>query len=194
MGMANQADAFTQASGRLAALCYREEIEMALRTPGFGGFQLLDLQDFPGQGTALVGILNAFMESKGLIAATQWRHFCGPVVPLARFDKFTWTTAETFKADIEIAHYGGQDITPATLTWTCKVANAGTLASGELTAPTLKQGGLRSMGVLAVPLTSTIAPAALTLELAIKGTSIANSYTLWVYPDLPPPNDVLRMR
>ena len=54
-------------------ICYRADIEAALRTPGLSGFQLLDLQDFPGQGTALVGILNVFMESKGLIAPEAWR-------------------------------------------------------------------------------------------------------------------------
>jgi len=66
-GMLDQADDFVRASGALAVICYREDIEACLRTPGLGGFQLLDIQDFPGQGTALVGILNVFMESKGLI-------------------------------------------------------------------------------------------------------------------------------
>ena len=94
--MLDQADAFVAASGALAVQCYREDIETALRTPGFGGFQLLDLQDFPGQGTALVGILNAFMGSKGLIAPAAWRNFCGPVVPLARMESYTWTNGQTF--------------------------------------------------------------------------------------------------
>lgn len=188
MGMADQADAFTQASGKLSALCYREEIEMALRTPGFGGFQLLDLQDFPGQGTALVGILNAFMESKGLITPSNWRNFCAPVVPLARFDRFTWTTAETFQADVEIAHYGAQDITPVALTWACRDAAGQTLATGELTAPTLKQGGLRRLGSLAIPLANIKAPAVVTLDLTIKGTPGANSYPLWIYTNAPPPD------
>jgi len=62
--MLDQADDFVKASGKLAVICYREDIEAALRTPDFAGIQLLDIQDFPGQGTALVGILNDFMESK----------------------------------------------------------------------------------------------------------------------------------
>lgn len=65
--MAGQAEDFLMASGKLQALCYKAEIEAALRTPGFGGFQMLQLHDFPGQGTALVGILNPFFESKGYI-------------------------------------------------------------------------------------------------------------------------------
>lgn len=83
--MSTKAKAFLKASGALAALCYREEIEMSLRTPQFGGFQLLDLQDYPGQGTALVGILDAFLESKNVISTEKWNEFCNDIVPLARF-------------------------------------------------------------------------------------------------------------
>ena len=79
-GMGDQAHDFFPASGKLAVLLYREEIEMALRTPKLAGFQLLDLQDFPGQGTALVGLLNAFMESKGLITPEAFRQFNNDVV------------------------------------------------------------------------------------------------------------------
>ena len=66
-GMLDQWRDFLRASGKLQALCYKEEIEAALRTPGIGGFELLDLHDFPGQGTALVGVLDPFWESKGYI-------------------------------------------------------------------------------------------------------------------------------
>ena len=65
-GMANLADSFLLASGKLQTLCYKADIEAALRTKNFGGFQLLDLHDFPGQGTALVGVLNPFWKEKGL--------------------------------------------------------------------------------------------------------------------------------
>ena len=95
-GMLDQAHDFVRASGALSVICHREDIEASLRTPGFGGFQLLDLQDFPGQGTALVGMLNVFMESKGLITPEAWRQFCCETVPLLRMKKYTWTTDETF--------------------------------------------------------------------------------------------------
>ncbi len=61
-GIGDQAEDFLMASGKLQALCYKADIEAALRTPGFAGFHLLQLHDFPGQGTALVGILNPFFE------------------------------------------------------------------------------------------------------------------------------------
>ncbi|MBL7134713.1 MAG: beta-galactosidase, partial [Phycisphaerae bacterium] len=104
--MLDQADDFVRASGALSVICYREDIEAALRTPGFGGIQLLDIQDFPGQGTALVGILNAFMESKGLVAPQAWRQFCCETVGLLRMTKHTWTTDETFIGRVQVAHYG----------------------------------------------------------------------------------------
>ncbi len=86
-GMASLADSFLLASGKLQALCYKADIEAALRTPGFGGFQLLGLYDFPGQGTALVGVLNAFWENKGYITGNGYSQFCNAVVPLAKLPK-----------------------------------------------------------------------------------------------------------
>ncbi|MHC4325438.1 MAG: sugar-binding domain-containing protein, partial [Planctomycetota bacterium] len=104
--MLDQAEDFLLASGKLQALLYKEEIESALRTPGFGGFQLLDIHDFPGQGTALVGILDPFWDSKGYIEPHEHYRYCCETVPLARMEKRGWTTEETFVAGIEIAHFG----------------------------------------------------------------------------------------
>ena len=96
-GMLDQWRDFVRASGRLQVLCYKEEIEAALRTPGIGGFHLLDLHDFPGQGTAPVGVLDAFWESKGYVTAKEYRRFCNTTVPLARLLKRVWTTDETLR-------------------------------------------------------------------------------------------------
>jgi len=87
-GMAYLADSFLLASGKLQALCYNADIEAALRTTGFGGFQLLDLHDFPGKGTALVGVLDPFWEEKGYISPAEYSRFCNSTVPLARMKKF----------------------------------------------------------------------------------------------------------
>jgi hypothetical protein len=106
--MLDQAEDFLLASGKLQALLYKEEIESALRTPGFGGFQLLDIHDFPGQGTALVGILDPFWDSKGYIEPHEHHRYCSETVPLARMKKRIWTTDEKFIADIERpeGHFG----------------------------------------------------------------------------------------
>ena len=65
-GLIDKVDMYFKASGKLAAECYKGELETAFRSNELAGFQLLDLQDFSGQGTALVGILDAFMDNKGI--------------------------------------------------------------------------------------------------------------------------------
>jgi hypothetical protein len=193
-GMADEDAAFAKASGALSALCYREDIETYLRTPKIAGFDLLDLQDFPGQGTALVGILDAFMDSKGILTPEQWRQFCSPVVLLAKFPKYVWTNDETFGASIETAQYGAEDIHSASLMWTLSDGAGHKLASGELPAVDLPRGGLRSVGDISIPLSSVKKAAQVRLDLSLVGTPIATSYPLWVYPahvTLPNPTGVL---
>jgi hypothetical protein len=181
-GMLGQANEFLRASGALAVQCYREDIEAALRTRGFGGFQLLDLVDFPGQGTALVGILNAFMESKGFIEPARWREFCSETVPLVRMAKYTYTNGETFAATAEVAHYGSAGMA-ATPVWSLRDAAGKALASGKLPAVQIPQGSLMQIGRIDIPLKDVPAPAKVRLELALQGTTFKNSYDIWVYPE-----------
>ena len=132
------ADDFTKASGKLAVLLYKEEIERALKTRGASGFQLLDLHDFPGQGTALVGILDAFWESKGLITPNGFRKFCSPVVPLIRFDKVTYTNDETFRASVEVANFSSAAIKHAAVIWQLITENKQVIAKGKFSPSPLK--------------------------------------------------------
>ncbi len=179
--MLDQADDFVRASGALAVICYREEIEAALRTPGFGGFQLLDLQDFPGQGTALVGILDAFMDSKGLITPEEWRRFCAPVVALARMRKYCWTAEETFEAELQVANYGRGALPEGRAQWVLR-STGGVLESGSLKAPPIRQGGLTSIGVVRAPLGQCPTPSRVEFEISLAGGAVRNSYPVWVYP------------
>jgi 3-phosphoglycerate kinase len=107
----------SKVSGKLQALCYKADIEAALRTPGFGGFQLLDLHDFPGQGTALVGVLDAFWEEKGYISPEEYRRFCNETVPLTRFSKRIFKSGEKFNIDIEVSHFGEKELQNITPKW-----------------------------------------------------------------------------
>jgi hypothetical protein len=182
-GLLGQAHDFLQASGTLSVLCYREEIEAALRTRDFAGLQLLDLQDFPGQGTALVGILNSFMESKGFIEPTRWREFCSETVPLVRMEKYTWKNTETYIAQAEAAHYGKENLPKTTPAWTLSDAAGKILASGPLAGVEVPQGSLTGLGEIRIPLRQVPAPAKLKLELKLEGTAFKNSYPVWVYPD-----------
>ena len=190
----DQASAFTRASGTLSVGLYKEEIESMLRTPGHGGFQLLDLHDFPGQGTATIGILDAFWDAKGIIAPSDYRRFCGPTVPLLRMSKRTFTTDETFTARAEIAHFGPGDIANAVPVWSIAGANGVVIASGTLPNRKLPTGDLHELGSISVPLAKVNAPAKLTVTLSLKGTPFSNAWHIWVYPanvDTTPPRDVL---
>lgn len=181
-GLLDSSDTFFKASGALATLSYREDIEAALRTRGFGGFQLLDLQDFPGQGTALVGILDAFMDSKGFITPEAWRRFCSETVPLLRFPKYTWTVGETFVAQAEVAHYGPADLTTTPI-WTARQADGTIISTGRLPALTVPQGTLTPLGEIRFALKGVVAPARVEVEVALEGSSAVNSYQIWVYPE-----------
>lgn len=192
--MLDLSHAFMRASGALSAICYREDIEAALRTPGLSGFQLLDLVDFPGQGTALVGMLNVFMKSKGLIEPDAWRQFCCETVPLLLFERYTWTTEETFAGEIKIAHYGAADIANARVTWSVGERAGLVVASGTLGPLTIKQGEVFTAGRIRVPLNRVKAPNKMTITAAIEGTSYRNGYEVWVYPpevDTTPPANVV---
>ena len=101
-GMASQAEQFLMASGRLQVLAYKYEIERHLRTPGYAGFQLLSLNDYSGQGTALVGPLNVHWSEKGYCSAADWREFCSDLVPLARFPRFTFQTTDTLRIPVSL--------------------------------------------------------------------------------------------
>lgn len=102
-GLYGEHEAFFRQTGHLAVECYKREIETLLRSREVSGFQLLDLQDYTGQGTALVGVLNAMMENKGLISAEEWREFCAGTVVLGEFTSFTGVMGEDIRFDVQIS-------------------------------------------------------------------------------------------
>lgn len=102
-GLYGEHEAFFRQTGHLAVDCYKREIETLLRSREVSGFQLLDLQDYTGQGTALVGVLNAMMENKGLISAEEWREFCAGTVVLGEFASFTGMMGEDIRFDVQIS-------------------------------------------------------------------------------------------
>ena len=180
-GMIDQAQDFMMASGKWSALLYRADIEMNLRTPEWGGFQLLDLQDYPGQGSAYVGILDAFMESKGLIAPEEWRHFCSEVVPLFCTEKFCWTNDEALTGEVEIANYSESDLNGKQLSWVLTDSKQQVLDKGVLPLQ-VKQGELAKVGTLKPAIASVRKAEKVTLALSIDGTPYRNDYSLWIYP------------
>ncbi|MBC3784636.1 sugar-binding domain-containing protein [Spirosoma utsteinense] len=181
-GMGDQAEAFLNASGRLQTLCYKADIEAALRTPGFGGFQLLGLHDFPGQGTALVGALDVFWESKGYTTPEEYRTFTNATVLLARMDKLIYENTETLRAALEIAHFGASELHDQTIGWQVVDTNGKVYQSGSLKKEHVTFDNGQPVGMVQVPLSSFKKPTMLTLKVSLKGTRITNSWNLWVYP------------
>lgn len=177
---------FLSASGRLQLLCYKEEIETQLRTGIHGGFQLLDLHDNPGQGTALVGVLTAHWETKGYHTPEEYRAFAGPTVPLARFDKDCWTTAEQASIDVEVAHFGPAPLTGASIAWRLEDHTGVAIQQGRLGPQDLALGAGQSFGRITVDWSGVRAPARTTLVLELIDTGGqrhgTNRWDLWVYP------------
>jgi hypothetical protein len=192
----DEADSYLKASGKLAAILYKEEIERALKTNGISGFQLLDLHDFPGQGTALVGLLDAFWDSKGLVTPEEFRTFCHPVVLLADFDKATYTNDETLSVTAGISNFSNQTIKNAAILWKVKRYSGNIFAQGQFSGDSAIVGKTTSTGQFSVPLSDISDAEQLTIELSIEGTNYHNSWHIWVYPRhlQQPANDVIYTR
>ena len=182
-GMGAQAQDFLMASGKLQALCYKNEIEKMLRTPGYAGFQLLGLQDFPGQGTALVGMIDAFWEEKGYISSKEFSRFCNSTVPLARLPKFVFNNNETLDAGIDIFHSGAAPLTNAVLSWTIKTAEGKQMTAGRFDVKSIEMGNGIPVGKINFPLSSITKPTQLNLEVRVENTPFVNDWDIWVYPE-----------
>ena len=189
--MKNIAHQFVMASGKLQALCYKYEIEKTLRTPDYAGFQLLALNDYSGQGTALVGVTDVFFDSKEYIDNEEFRRFCSSIVPLARIEKFTYTTGETFRADIEIANFGKATLENAKITYTIRDELGRIFRQGIISDKkeySIPVGNNFEIGSVALDLKNVKAPAKLNLEVTIWNNSDIqgiNDWNFWVYPDDP---------
>jgi len=196
-GMLDQALDFVKASGALSAICHREDVEAALRTAGLGGFQMLDLQDFSGQGVALVGLLDVFMESKGLIKPKTWRESCCETVPLLWMKKYTWTNTESFQGRIRVAHYGPADLCEQVVSWELRGREGHVYARGESPAIDIRTGSVTDVDIFSIDLGHVKKAQKLKITLKLKGTGYRNSYDIWVYPakiSTKPPKSVVVAR
>lgn len=180
--MGEQAQNFLMASGKLQALCYKNEIERTLRTPDYAGFQMLSLNDYSGQGTALVGILNVFFDEKGYIDAPTWRRFCSETVPLARIPKFVFKNNEAFTAAIEVAHFGKEALNGAEVRYVIKDSYGKIYATGSLGKHDIPIGNNCKLGEVKYVLSDISVPTKLDLEVSIDSTTAVNDWEFWVYP------------
>lgn len=179
--MASQAEHFLMASGRLQVLCYKYEIERNLRTKDYAGFQLLGLNDYSGQGTALVGPLNVFWREKGYCTASDWRQFCNALVPLARFPKFVFTNDETLQVPVELYNAFSTSLTDAHAVYIISDEAGKVVSQGDLFSGTLPIGKNFPLGTVVMPLSIIEEPAKLTLTVQFS-ENLKNHWDFWVYP------------
>lgn len=180
-GMLGDAGNMTMASGNLAAILYKEEIERALKTPGISGYQLLGLTDFPGQGTALVGLLDAFWDPKGFVYADWFRQFSSPVVPLLDFGSPILKSGETFSAVASISN-SYRPLDSDSISWrVLDVTDYKVISEGKIGAPQLGYG-LTEIGEISFNIPDFDTPHALYISVGY-GEACSNSWRLWAYPE-----------
>ncbi len=171
--------AFEQASGKFAVSLYKDEIEGCLRTYPHGGFSLVEARDFTGEGCAIIGWLDAFWDSKGLISPEEFRRFCGPSVCLLRMPKRIYTNGEDFFAKAEISHYAQKNINSECI-WKIEDEQGKIIASGIFGNMEIVTGKVTSLGDIKASLKDISVPSRLIVTLSAAGTS--NSWNIWVYP------------
>jgi hypothetical protein len=178
--MGLQGHDFLIASGKLQTLCYKHEIEKTLRTPDYAGFQLLSLNDYSGQGTALVGVLNVFWEEKGYCNSSDFRKFCGPVVPLIRTSKFVYQTDEHLTADVELSYFGENSYEVIKPEWILKDEFGAVLLSGKFDEKAVETGNNIPLEKIDIDLA--FIDKAKKVNLEIKIGEVSNDWDFYIYP------------
>ena len=180
-GMASQAEKFLHASGKLQTLCYKYETERNLRTKDYAGFQYLGLNDYSGQGTALVGPLNVHWREKGYVDAREWKQFCAATVALARFPKFVYTNDEELVVPVDAYNAFAAKLVNAKVNWRITDGQQQEVAHGTLPVSTIPIGKNNELGMVRLQLASFQQPAKLTLHVLLNGYEW-NQWDFWVYP------------
>lgn len=181
-GIRDEDRLFLEATGKQAILLYKDEIEAMRRTQGYAGFSLLDLHDYPGQGTALIGLLDPFWDSKGLIPPAEHKQYAGPVAPLLRFEKRAYLSNENFDAVLDLSNFGPTDLNGVVAEWTLTSRTGVVVASGSLAPANAPTGRLSRLGSFSVSLEKAPVPDQLTITVSLAGTPISNRWDIWVYP------------
>ena len=180
-GMASQAQNFLMASGKLQVLAYKYEMERNLRTRDYAGFQLLGLNDYSGQGTALVGPLNVFWREKGYVTAREWTQFCAPIVPLAKLKKYVFTDNEHLSADVELYNASAEALKNATVSYRITDEEGRDQLHGDLYKGDLSIGKNIPLGHLDIDLSRLSAPRKYTLHVTVGANE--NTWDFWLYPE-----------
>ncbi len=180
-GIVSQADDFADASGALNQLMYKYETESFLRTPSCAGVQLLSMQDYQGQGEALIGWLDCFWESKGITTPEKFRQHFSETVPLLLFEKYVWENNEEFNAEVQLSHYAEKELT-GQVNWMVTDEKGQEFAKGSFNKMTFANGTLSDVGEIKFALNKIEKATRLKIRVDVSGTEILNEWDIWVYP------------
>ena len=184
--MLDLAKEFTRASGKFHLIQKKEEFESYYRTPGMAGYHLLQLNDFPGQGTSPVGVVDVFWDPKPYVTADEFKSMVSPCLPLLLTSSFVWTNDSIFTGEARIANFGKSDIKKAVLKWTLKYPDGKIYAQGKLPAKDIPIGSPHSLGKIKISLKGIKKAEQMKLIFDISGTSYRNQWDIWVYPSVLP--------
>lgn len=180
-GMLDQADDFFKATGAHTVLQYKEVNEALLRTQTSGGYQLLGLQDFPGQGSAYVGILDPFWETKNLVTPEEYRESNGDVVVLAKFPKRVYDSTESFPVKLGVYNFGKLDIGKGHACWSLVDAAGNEVKKGSIRHEKIERSTVDSIGFVEIPLSGLETPGKYTFHVDLA-YGHHNKWDIWVYP------------
>jgi hypothetical protein len=184
---------FAKASGAVQLLQYKTEIEAMLRTPSMSGFHLNGLMDYPGEGVALIGMLDAMGESKGIVSPEKFRQFCSVTVPLVRLPTLTFYSGDEFVVPVEVRHHGTKDLLGSEWRWGIFDQDGKVRDKGYICKYDVPTGELTELGTIRTYLPLLKKPEELTLQVWMENGEVKNEWQIWVYPKIKVkvPSDVL---
>lgn len=173
---------FVKASGKLQSMMYKHELEAYLRMPRHTGYEILQIEDFPGQGSALVGILDYFYDNKGYVTPYEFRRSCAPMTLMLKLPKFTWEEGETLKAEALFSNWGEYELKKTSICYKITDNDGKELLSKVFTPASIQRGDAVSIGELSLTLTGVSKATKLKISACMLDTDLSNEWEIWVYP------------
>lgn len=170
-----------EATGELALIGYREEVEAAMRTEKLSGISLLSLQDFPGQGTALVGMLNSHLQPKPFSFANpeRFERFFRDTALLCKLPRYTYEDGETLEADVVAANYGKTNLHGDMVYKLQETGGEKVYGEGRVSDVECPCGQHTYVGKIRIILDS---DKAVRCDLIIRLGEAETTYPVWIYP------------
>ncbi len=181
-GLLNQDKEFKEASGKLSALLYKDEIESFMRTPSCAGLQLLSMQDYIGQGEAVIGWLDSFYESKGTLDPDEAKQYLNEIVPLLVLPAYNWLGGDMIEVDVLLHQFGPRNLKNQKITCSLTDLEGNIKYKEHIEARDYQKGVLHEVTKLSIPLPDIRNAGQYLIKLELPGTYYINRWPIWIYP------------